>query len=129
MSSNSFVRRAPRARSLAISVDPETSWGKLAAKLKGRALTGSQPAYSSLEFHFALQRANDLSQLAHYRNPLSLISCLEGLDPSRAHRARLSRVVTATLLSEVAEVVALPDCRSEVPEDRVRNRDVEEEVG
>ena len=29
----------------------------------------------------------------------------------------------------VAEVVALPDLRSEVPEDRVRNRDVEEEVG
>jgi hypothetical protein len=45
------------------------------------------------------------------------------------HRARLSRVVTAILLSEVAEVVALPDRRSEVPEDRVRNRDVEEEVG
>jgi hypothetical protein len=44
-------------------------------------------------------------------------------------RARLSRVVTAALLSEVAEVVALPDLRSEVPEDRVRNRDVEEEVG
>ena len=31
---------------------------------------GSQPAYSSLEFRFALQRANDLSQLAHYRHPL-----------------------------------------------------------
>src|SRR5262250_1273841 len=46
-----------------------------------------------------------------------------------AHRARLSRVVTAALLSEVAEIVALPDLRSEVPKDRVRNRDVEEEVG
>jgi len=46
-----------------------------------------------------------------------------------AHRDRLSRVVTAALLSEVAEVVALPDLRSEVPEDGVRNRDVEEEVG
>jgi hypothetical protein len=46
-----------------------------------------------------------------------------------AHRARLSGVVTAALLSEVAEVVALPDLRSEVPEDRVSNRDVEEEVG
>src|SRR5499427_10138986 len=45
-----------------------------------------------------------------------------------AHYARLSRVVTAALLSEVAEVVALPDLRSKVPEDRVRNRDVEEEV-
>jgi hypothetical protein len=41
-----------------------------------------------------------------------------GLGP---HRARLSRVVTAALLSEVAEVVALPDLRAEVPEDRVRN--------
>jgi hypothetical protein len=40
-----------------------------------------------------------------------------------------SRVVTATLLGKVAEVVALPDCCSEVPDDRVRNRDVEEEVG
>jgi hypothetical protein len=50
--------------------------------------------------------------------------------PGRAaHRARLSRVVTAALLSEVAEVGTLPDLRSEVPEDRVRNRDVEEEVG
>src|SRR5689334_5806686 len=46
-----------------------------------------------------------------------------------AHRASLSRVVTTTLLSEVTEVVALPDRRSEMPEDRVRNRDVEEEVG
>jgi len=61
--------------------------------------------------------------------PLNLFSCLEGLDPCRAHRARLSRVVTAALLSEVAEVVALPDLRSEVPEDRVRDRNVEEEVG
>jgi|SRR6516164_1399884 hypothetical protein len=50
--------------------------------------------------------------------------------PGRAvRRARVSRVVTAALLSEVAEVVALPDLRSEVPEDRVRNRNVEEEVG
>jgi hypothetical protein len=45
-----------------------------------------------------------------------------------AHRARLSRVVAAALLSEVAEVVTLSDLRSKVPEDRVRNRDVEEEV-
>lgn len=36
-------------------------------------------------------------------------------------RARLSRVVTATLLSKIAEVVALSDFRSELPEDRVRN--------
>ena len=42
---------------------------------------------------------------------------------------RSSRVVAAALLSEVAEVVTLPDRRSKVPEDRVRNRDVEEEVG
>ena len=90
---------------------------------------GSQLAYSSLDFHFALRRANDLSQLADYRHPLSLFSCLGGLDPCRAHRARLSRVVTAALLSEVAEVVTLPDLRSEVPEDRVRDRNVEEEVG
>src|SRR5260370_10477643 len=48
---------------------------------------------------------------------------------SGAHRARLSRVVTAALLSEVAEVVTLPDLRSKAPEDRVRDRDVEEEVG
>lgn len=47
----------------------------------------------------------------------------------RASASIPSRVVTAALLSEVAEVVALPDLRSEVPEDRVRNRDVEEEVG
>src|SRR6266516_3446557 len=33
---------------------------------------GSQLSYSSLEFNFALQRANDLSQLAHYRHPLNL---------------------------------------------------------
>jgi hypothetical protein len=46
-----------------------------------------------------------------------------------AHRTCLSRVVTAALLSEVAEVVTLPDLRSKVPEDRVRNRDMEEEVG
>ena len=46
-----------------------------------------------------------------------------------AHRDRLSRIVTAALLSEVAQVVTLPNLRSEVPEDRVRNRDVEEEVG
>ena len=44
-------------------------------------------------------------------------------------RARLSRVVTAALLREVAEVVTLPDLRSKAPEDRVRSRDVEEEVG
>src|SRR3954469_14412407 len=43
--------------------------------------------------------------------------------------ASISRVVTAALLSEVAEVVTLPDLRSKVAEDRVRNRDVEEEVG
>src|SRR4030095_6754838 len=46
-----------------------------------------------------------------------------------AMEARLSRIVTAALLSEVAEIVTLPDLRSKVPEDRVRNRDVEEEVG
>ena len=45
------------------------------------------------------------------------------------HRARGSRVVTAALLIEVAEIVALPDLRSDVSEDRVRDRDVEEEVG
>jgi hypothetical protein len=45
------------------------------------------------------------------------------------HRARLSRVVAAALLSEVAEIVALPDLRSEVPEDRVRNRDVKKKSG
>src|SRR6516164_10346947 len=55
-----------------------------------------------------------------WREVISLASC-------RAPR-RLSRVVTTTLLSEVAEIVALPDLRSEVPEDRVRDRDVEEEV-
>src|SRR5215467_10566849 len=44
------------------------------------------------------------------------------------HRARLSRVVTAALLSEVALIVAFPDLRSKVPEDPARNRDVEEEV-
>ena len=53
--------------------------------------------------------------------------------PSKAsvrpvHRARLSRVVTAALLSEVALIVAFPDLRSKVPEDPARNRDVEEEV-
>lgn len=42
--------------------------------------------------------------------------------PDRAtRRARLSRVVTATLLSKNAEVVALSDFGSELPEDRVRN--------
>src|SRR5262245_65088351 len=39
---------------------------------------GPQLSYSSLEFNFALQRANDLSQLAYYRHPLNLLSCLEG---------------------------------------------------
>ena len=29
-----------------------------------------------LQFNFALQRANDLSQLAHYGHPLNLFSCL-----------------------------------------------------
>src|SRR6516225_12484430 len=43
-----------------------------------------------------------------WREVISLASC-------RAPR-RLSRVVTTTLLSEVAEIVALPDLRSEVPE-------------
>ena len=43
--------------------------------------------------------------------------------------ARLSRVVTAALLSEVAEIVALPDLRPEASEDRVRDRDVKEKVG
>jgi len=83
----------------------------------------------SLEFNFALQCAHNLSRLAHYRHSLNLLSCLECPRPRAAHRARPSRVVTAALLSEVAEVVTLPDLRSEVPEDRVRNRDVEEEVG
>src|SRR4051794_17928236 len=43
-------------------------------------------------------------------------------------RARVSGIVTAALLSEIAEVVPFPDLRSEVPEDRVSHRDVEEEV-
>jgi hypothetical protein len=38
------------------------------------------------------------------------------------------RVVTAAMLDKVAEVVAFSDWRAEVPEDRVCNRDVEEEV-
>ena len=43
---------------------------------------GSQLSYSRLEFNFALQRANDLSQFN--RHPLNLLSCLEGLGPCRA---------------------------------------------
>jgi hypothetical protein len=50
---------------------------------------GSQLAYSSLEFNFALQRADDLSQLAHDRHPLNLLSCLEGLGSRRAPRPSL----------------------------------------
>jgi hypothetical protein len=52
-----------------------------------------------------------------------LYTCVPVLKASAraAHRARPSRVVTPALLSEVAKVVALPDLRSEVPEDRVRN--------
>jgi hypothetical protein len=38
---------------------------------------GSQLSYSSLEFNFALQRASDLSQLAHYRHPLDLLFVLK----------------------------------------------------
>ena len=48
------------------------------------------PYSSSLEFNFALQRANDLSQLAYYRHPLNLLSCLEGLGPCRAPRPPLT---------------------------------------
>ena len=51
---------------------------------------GSLLAYSSFEFRFALQRANDLSQLAHYRHLLNLLSCLEGLDSCRASRPSLT---------------------------------------
>ena len=51
---------------------------------------GSQLAYSSLDFHSASGRGNDLSQLARYRDPLSLFSCLEGLDPCRAPRPPLT---------------------------------------
>ena len=51
---------------------------------------GPQLSYSSLEFNFALQRANDLSQLAHYRHPLNLLSCLEGLGPCHAPRPPLT---------------------------------------
>jgi hypothetical protein len=51
---------------------------------------GPQLSYSSLEFNFAMQRANDLSQLAHYRHPLNLLSCLEGLGPCRAPRPPLT---------------------------------------
>ena len=46
-----------------------------------------------------------------------------------AHRACRSRIVTSALLTAVAEAVALPDLPSEVPKDRERNRDVEEDVG
>ena len=49
-----------------------------------------QLSFSSLEFNFALQRANDLSQLAHYRHPLNLLCCLEGLGPCRAPRPPLT---------------------------------------
>ena len=51
---------------------------------------GPQLSYSSLEFNFALQLANDLSQLAHYRHPLNLLSCLEGLGRCRAPRPPLT---------------------------------------
>jgi hypothetical protein len=51
---------------------------------------GSQLSYSGLEFKFALQRGNDLSRLAHYRRPLNLLSCLEGLGPCRAPRPLLT---------------------------------------
>jgi hypothetical protein len=88
---------------------------------------GRARCYSSLEFRFAL-RANDLSQLVHYRHLLNLLSRLEGLDSCRASRPSLT-ISAAALLSEVTEIVALPDLRFEVPEDRVRDRDVEEEVG
>ena len=76
----------------------------------------------------------DRNQLeATIKTSIALIpyTCFRVLKASAGtvRRARLSRVVTAALLSEVAEVVALPDLRSEVPEDRVRDRNVEEEVG
>ena len=43
---------------------------------------GSQLAYSSFEFRFALQRANDLSQLAHYRHRRSNQTCRRGVSRS-----------------------------------------------
>src|SRR6516225_8316098 len=76
---------------------------------------------SPLLRHAALRAAITIRLSTLWREVISLASC-------RAP-CRLSRVVATTLLSEVAEIVALPDLRSEVPEDRVRNRDVEEEVG
>jgi hypothetical protein len=51
---------------------------------------GSQLAYSILEFNFALQGANDPSQLAHYRHPVNLLSCLEGLGSCRVSRPHLT---------------------------------------
>ena len=42
--------------------------------------------YSSLEFNFALQRANDLSQLAQYQHPQNLLCCKASV--RAAHRAR-----------------------------------------
>ena len=47
---------------------------------------GSQLPYSSLEFNFALQRANDLSQLAQYQLPQKLLCCKASV--RAAHRAR-----------------------------------------
>src|SRR5262249_23690411 len=42
---------------------------------------GSQLAYNSLEFNFALQRTYDFLQLALQRHPINLLSCLECLGP------------------------------------------------
>jgi hypothetical protein len=58
--------------------------------MRARSIPAAQLAYSSLEFNFALQRADDLSQLAHYRHPLNLLSCLEGLGSCRAPRPSLT---------------------------------------
>jgi hypothetical protein len=47
---------------------------------------GPQLPYSSLEFNFALQRANDLSQLAQYQHPQNVLCCKASA--RAAHRAR-----------------------------------------
>src|SRR5215468_5276424 len=74
-------------------------------------------------------KATSLTTTIPARKGLSSIELPRCATARESHRDRPSRVVTAALLSEVAKVVTLPDLRSEMPEDRVRNRDVEEEVG
>src|SRR5258708_13619371 len=65
-------------------------------------------------------------QSARTGHPLNFFPCLESPGSCRAPHLTSSHLA---LLSEVAEVVALPDLCSEVPQDPVCNRDVEEEVG